>query len=172
MAALLGSGLHREIEPDVARAWLTESGPWGPLLFLAAFALLQPMGVASHLFILSAALVWDPPVAFMLSWLGTTAGGCSAFFFSRYVGREFFQKRMPTRLQRYDERLQTHRFRTVLGLRLALFTFGPMQMMLGISRVRFGPFLAGTALGVIPVVAFETFVGGGLIEWAWDAVSL
>lgn len=169
--ALFASGLHRDIDPEQVRQWLTHSGPWGPIVFLLAFALLQPLGVASHLFILSAAAVWHPAFAFGLSWLGAIGGGCTAFFFARYVGRGWVQDRMPKRLQGYDDRLETRGFRTVLGLRLLLFTFGPLQLMLGVSRVRFGAFVAGTAIGIAPMVAFETFVGGSIIGWVTSAVG-
>lgn len=169
--ALFASGLHRDIDPEQVRVWLTHSGPLGPLVFLLAFSLLQPLGVASHLFILSAAAVWSPPLAFGLSWLGAIGGGCTAFFFARYVGRGWVQDRMPERLKGYDERLESRGFRTVLGLRLLLFTFGPLQLMLGVSRVRFREFVAGTALGIVPMVAFETFVGGSIIGWLTSAVG-
>ena len=64
-----------------------------------------------------------------------------------------------------DGKLATHGFRTVLVMRLLLFTFGPMQLMLGVSKVRFGSYLAASALGMLPMIALESFVGASVIGW-------
>lgn len=153
-----------DIDPAQARDALRDSGPWGPIGFVVAFAALQPLGVASHAFILAAALVWSPWLALPLSWTGAVLAGCVAFGFARTVGRDWVQARLPRRLRGYDERLATRGFRTVLVLRLLLFTFGPMQLMLGVSRVRFAPFLLGSVIGLLPWIALETIAGGLLSE--------
>ena len=163
--AVLVSGVYKGVSPDSVRTALLDSAPWGPLLFVAAFALLQPFGFAAHVFIIGASLVWPPWFAFFLSWAGAVGAGCVAFAFARYMGRDWVQKRLPDKLAKYDERLANHGFRTVLVMRLALFTFGPMQWMFGISRVRFVPFVLGSALGLVPMLALETWLGGNVVEW-------
>jgi uncharacterized membrane protein YdjX (TVP38/TMEM64 family) len=165
VVALLLSGVHESISPTEIRAQLLESGPWGPILFVLAFAALQPLGFAAHIFIISASLVWGPLVGFLLSWLGALGAGCTSFWFARYMGRDWVRRKLPERLVRYDERLQTHGFRTTLVLRLLFFTFGPMQLMLGVSSVRFVPFIAGSALGLAPLLALESWLGSGVITW-------
>jgi uncharacterized membrane protein YdjX (TVP38/TMEM64 family) len=163
--AVLFGGVSEDVDAAEIRAWLQASGVWGPIVFLLAFAVLQPVGLSSHVFILAASLVWHPVLAFALSWAGTIVGGCVAFAFARFVGHEWVQERLPERLKRYDHALATRGFRTVLVLRLLFFTFGPMQLMLGVSKVRFGPFVAATALGVLPLVAAETLLGANLVGW-------
>ena len=165
VVAVFVSGVYEGVTPESIRVALLESGPWGPLLFVLAFAALQPFGFAAHVFIVGASLVWPLPIAFGLSWLGALAAGCVAFVFARYMGRAWVQKRLPARLEKYDARLSTHGFRTVLIMRLMLFTFGPMQLMFGISRVRFVPFLLGSALGLLPMTAAETWLGANVLGW-------
>ena len=165
VCVVLFGGVSDDLDAARIREWLRASGVWGPIVFLVAFAVLQPVGVAAHVFILAASLVWHPVLAFFLSWAGTIAGGCIAFAFARFVGHAWVQKRLPERLKRYDHALATAGFRTVLVLRLLFFTFGPMQLMLGVSKVRFFPFLAATALGVLPLVALETLLGASVVEW-------
>lgn len=157
------------LDVDVAegQAWLRQAGVWGILAFVAAFALLQPLGVAAHVFIVVAALVWAPWVALVASWSGAVLAGCVAFAFARTVGREWVQARLPPRLRVWDERLAARGFRTVLTMRLVLFTFGPMQLMFGVSRVGFVAFVAGSALGLLPMIAAETWVGGSVVQWLW-----
>lgn len=162
---VLVSGAYEGVSPQSLKTALLESGPWGPLVFVAAFALLQPFGFAAHVFIIGASLVWPPWVSLALSWAGALGAGCVAFGFARYMGRGWVQKRLPEKLAKYDERLATHGFRTVLIMRLMLFTFGPMQLMFGVSRVRFVPFVLGSALGLIPMLAIETFLGANVVDW-------
>lgn len=154
-----------DVDPIAGREWIRASGPVGLVAFVVAFSLLQPVGMASHLFIVSAAVIWEPPVALMASWLGALGASSVAFGFARYVGRDWVQARMPQRLRKYDEGLAQRGFRTVLVMRLLLFTFGPMQLLFGVSRVRFAPFLAASAIGLLPMMVAETLLGGTVVEW-------
>lgn len=165
VVALLLSGVTEDLSPASIRGHLLDSGPWGPALFVLAFAALQPFGLSAHVFIVGAALVWPPLVAMTLSWAGAVLAGCTSFGFARFMGREWVQARLPERVRRYDERLATHGFRTVLVMRLLLFTFGPMQLMFGVSRVRFVPFVLASAIGLLPMIAVASFVGAGVVEW-------
>ena len=164
VAALL-SGVHEGVSPENIKAMLLDSHPWGPILFVVAFALLQPFGFAAHVFIIGASLVWPAPVSAALSWAGAVGAGCVAFLFARYMGRDWVQKRLPEKLSKYDERLANHGLRTVLIMRLMLFTFGPMQFMFGVSRVRFVPFLLGSMIGLIPMICIETWLGANVVDW-------
>lgn len=163
IVALLGLDL------DVAesQAWLRHAGWWGLAAFVVAFALLQPLGLAAHVFIVTAAIIWPPWVAMLASWSGAVLAGCVAFGFARYVGRQWVQQRLPAKLHGWNERLAERGFRTVLTMRLLLFTFGPMQLMFGVSRVRFWAFVAGSAIGLLPMIAAETWIGGSVVAWLW-----
>ena len=121
------------------------------------------------MFIIAASLVWPPAVAVPLSWAAAVAAGCVAFGFARFVGHDWVQERLPDRLRGYDEALATKGLRTVLVLRLTMFTFGPMQLMLGVSKVRFSKYVLGTALGLFPMIAIETLVGASLVDWLFGA---
>lgn len=165
VVVVLASNVSGELSAPEIRARLLSSGAWGPALFLLAFALLQPFGLSAHVFIVAAALVWPPAIAMGLSLAGALASSTVAFWFARWMGREWVQAKLPARLHRWDARLATQGFRTVLAMRLALFTFGPMQLMLGVSKVRFVSFLGASALGLLPLVALESFLGAGVIDW-------
>jgi uncharacterized membrane protein YdjX (TVP38/TMEM64 family) len=165
IAAVLLSGEPGALSPAILKTRLLAAGPWGPVAFVVAYAALQPFGFSSHAFIVAASLVWSPESGIALSWLGTLAASSVAFGFARWMGQEWVQRRLPPRLRRWDDALATRGFRTVLVMRLLLFTFGPMQLMLGVSAVRFVPFLAATALGVLPLIVVESYAGAGLVAW-------
>jgi len=44
----------------------------------------------------------------------------------------------------------------------------PAHWALGISSVRFGPFLLGTVLGLAPLIVILTWIGAGMMEWTFE----
>lgn len=159
------SGAYEEFDPATMRVWFQEAGPWGGVLFVAAYSILQPFGINGLLFLLSAPLIWGPTEAFFLNWLGTVGTGLLSFFGARFVARDWIQQRLPPRIRRFDDRLRTNGFRTVLLLRLIFYTAPSVQWALGVSRVAFGPFLAGTVLGVAPFTLVTTLLGVRVAAW-------
>ena len=140
-------------------------GPAGGLLFVVAFGILQPFGVGSHGFILASALIWDPWLAFLYSSLGCTLSGCLAFGYARYIGQEWVQQRIPPKLQKYQTKLMDRPIRTMLIMRLVFFTLSPMQLMLGVSRVRFWDYLLTMVVGNSPLIIVEVMLGNSLFHW-------
>jgi uncharacterized membrane protein YdjX (TVP38/TMEM64 family) len=166
--ALLLSDAYESLSPEAIRERMLGLGPWGPVLFVVAFAGLQPFGVSAHIFIIAASLVWSPGFGAVLSWIGALAASSAAFGFARYMGRSWVQQHLPDRMRAWDDRLARDGFRTVLLLRILFFTFGPMQLMLGVSQVRYWLFLAASALGLIPMIVLTSYVGSGLVSWLFS----
>ena len=165
---LVASGAYRDIDPERLRAELLALGAWGPVAFLLAFAVVQPMGLSGHLFVLGGALVWDSAWAFCLGLAGATLGQCTGFLFFRYIAHDWAQANLPKKLAPYDAAVTRHPLRTVLILRLLTFTWPPAAALLGVSRIRFAPMVVMTVVGLAPGVAFDVWVGAGFIEWLFS----
>lgn len=159
------SGAYEEFNPATMRVWFQDAGPWGGVLFIAAYSCLQPFGINGLVFLLSAPLIWSPTDAFLLNWAGTIGTGLFSFWGARFVARDWIQERLPQRIRRFDDRLSTHGLRTVFLLRLIFYTAPTVQWALGVSRVSFVPFLAGTVLGVAPFTLMTTLVGVRVAAW-------
>jgi len=159
------SGAYEEFDPATMRVWFQDAGPWGGVLFIAAYSCLQPFGINGLVFLLSAPLIWSPTDAFLLNWAGTVGTGLFSFWGARFVARDWIQERLPQRIRRFDDRLSTHGLRTVFLLRLIFYTAPTVQWALGVSRVSFVPFLAGTVLGVAPFTLMTTLVGVRVAAW-------
>ena len=165
VAWVYASGAYQKFDPATMRVWFREAGVWGGVIFIAAYSFLQPLGVNGLVFLLSAPLIWTPAEAFLLNWAGTIGTGIFSFSGARFVARDWVQKRLPKGIRRFDDRLQTHGFRTVFLLRLIFYTAPTVQWALGVSRVSSGPFLAGTVLGVAPFTLLTTLVGVRVAAW-------
>ena len=144
---------------------LVESRWLGPLLFVAAFSFLQPFGFPGLFFMASSTLIWPLWLAFLLNWAGTVGAGVVGFAFARFIGREWVERRLPDRFRDFESRVQRRAFRTVLVIRLTTYLFPPAHWALGLSPVRFAPFLLATIIGFVPVTLIWTFAGGSALEW-------
>jgi len=154
---------HAEFEVEQLRTHILETGVWGPLFFILILSFLQPtLHLSSTLFLLAASLVWSRPVAFFISWLGVVGTGLTSFFFARYLARDWVQRHIPQKLQQYNEKLATEGFKTVFILRFFFFTTPAVQLMIGLTPVRFLPFLGATILGTLPGTLFITQFGAFL----------
>ncbi len=173
LAIVYFSGLFDLIsDPDRARAALEDLGVWAPVLYVLAFALLEPFFVPGIAFMIPGGFVFSFPQLFALSWMGSVGAGIVGFSFARTLGREFAESRIPERLRRYDEQLATNGLRTVILVRLVLFLAPPAHWLLGLSQVRFPTFVLGTAIGFLPGIGLSTylivFLGESLGDWISD----
>ncbi|MFT5681721.1 MAG: putative membrane protein YdjX (TVP38/TMEM64 family) [Myxococcota bacterium] len=164
-AVLWWSGVLSDFEVDTVRTLVADAGAMGPVIFLLLFAFVQPFGLSAHIFILTAAMAWPPEVALPLSWTGSMLSAVVAFVVSRTLARDFIQSRIPPRLRRWDEALEQRGFRTVLFLRLIFFTTFLVQLMYGLTGVRWRDYLLGTALGNLPIIILEITFAERMLAW-------
>lgn len=165
IAWFYASGSYEEVDPQAIRVWIRNAGVWGGVLFVVAYSCLQPFGVNGLLFLLSAPLIWSPTDAFLLNWIGTVGTGVFSFLVARFIARDWVQKRLPQRVRRFDDRLHTRGLVTVLLLRLVFYTTPTVQYALGVSRVKIGPLMLGTILGVAPFTLMTTLLGVRVSAW-------
>lgn len=168
-AAFLQSGAWESLAPDRFRETILALGPLGPVLFVAAFALLEPFHVPGLIFLLSAPMIWPLPAAFALCLAGATGAGLVALVIARLLARDWVQARLPARFRAWDDRLAQHGLRTVVLIRLLTFLWPAAHWVIGLSSVRVSSALVGTAVGLAPGILVCTWLGARLVAW-WDLV--
>jgi uncharacterized membrane protein YdjX (TVP38/TMEM64 family) len=152
--------LH-EIGPGLVRSW----GVAGMIGYALLIMLLGGLGVPPVLFIVPAVAFWPLPIALAVSLCGGLGASVVGFFLSRYCLRETVEPRIPEKIARYEHRLETHGFSTVLVLRLLFYLFPPINWMLGISAIPLPVFTAATLLGIIPGTVAYTLTGKGALAF-------
>jgi uncharacterized membrane protein YdjX (TVP38/TMEM64 family) len=157
-----------------AFAWVThesihrllgESGPWGPLFYVLAFALLEPFGVPGAVFVLPASLAWPPEFAVAMSVLGATGAGVVSFVLARGVLGDKFEERLPARLRAFTATAREHPLRSVIAVRVLFGLAAPAHWALALSGVRFAPFVAGSIVGFVPPMTLFVVFGRATIDW-------
>ena len=147
---------------------IRDAGRWGPVLYVGLFVALEPFGVPGIIFVVPGGLVWSWPTLFLLTWTGATGAGIVGFLFARTLGREFVEARLSDRARRYDEALAENGLRTVIMIRLLFFIAPWAHWLLGLSQVRFRDFVLGTIIGLAPMMALFTWLGGNAVDWIGD----
>lgn len=166
------SGRLASLDVDSLRILVASSGPWGPLAFVLAFALLQPVGVTAHLFIVAAGVVWPVPEALVWSQIGLLAGTTVSYGVGRALAPEALRARMPARVLAWEERLRSGGLLAVVGVRVVFFSFFAVSALMGAMRVPFRTYTLGTWLGCLPVAVGEVFLAHELAERFTAAAQL
>jgi uncharacterized membrane protein YdjX (TVP38/TMEM64 family) len=152
---------------DALGALLASAGGWAPLFFIMVYAAGVCLFVPGTLLTGLGAAIFGPYWGFLWVWIAAMIGSAAAFVIGRTLGREFAASLIGDRLKKYDEAIERNGFATVLYLRLVYFPFTAMNFGMGLTRVRFVDYLAGTGLGIIVGTFIFTFFIGTIKDvWA------
>jgi len=159
--------LKHYLTADVLGRYFDRVGMWAPLLFILIYGAGICLFVPGTLLTGVGAAIFGAYWGFVVVWTGAMLGASAAFFIGRSLGREFAASLIGDRLKKYDDAIERNGFATVLYLRLVYFPFTPMNFGMGLTRVHFWDYFAGTGLGIIVGTFIFTFFIGTLKEvWA------
>ena len=144
--------------------FLDSAGFWAPLLFVFIYAAGVCMFIPGTVLTALGAALFGPYWGFVYVWTGAMLGAALAFLIGRHLGRDFAASIIGNRLQRFDEAIERNGFATVLYLRLVYFPFTPMNFGMGLTKVRFRDYMAGTGLGIMVGTFIFTFFVGTIKE--------
>jgi len=83
--------------------------------------------------------------------IGATTGATAAFWVARYVLRDAVERRFGERIKPLQDGFARNGFSYLLTLRLIpLFPFFMVNLVAGLTRLRTGPYVLATAIGILP----------------------
>jgi len=157
--------------PDSLKGFVEGTGLWAPLVFVFLYAAGVCLFLPGTLLTALGAAIFGAYWGFVYVWIGAMIGAGAAFWIGRTLGREFAASLIGNRLRKYDDAIERNGFATVLYLRLIYFPFTPMNFGMGLTKVRFWDYVAGTGLGIlVGTFIFTFFVGTVRDVWlsgAW-----
>jgi uncharacterized membrane protein YdjX (TVP38/TMEM64 family) len=157
MALLLLLALTWQFSP--AKVWLdpehlleaARTLPW--LLKFAVFVLAGCMAVPLSLLVLLSVLVLGPWLGGLTSLLGGAVIGALTFGLAQALGREAVAHWAGPRLQSVNALVARRGLLAVVLVRLVpAAPFAMVNLMLGVTPLRWGTFLLGNSLGMLPMV--------------------
>jgi uncharacterized membrane protein YdjX (TVP38/TMEM64 family) len=147
--------------------FIETAGMWAPVFFILVYATGVCLFVPGTLLTALGAAIFSAYRGFLYVWIGAMVGSSAAFWIGRTLGREFAASMIGDRLRKYDDAIERNGFATVLYLRLVYFPFTLMNFGMGLTKVRFWDYFAGTGLGIMVGTFIFTFFIGTLKEvWA------
>ncbi len=159
------SGLTDLLSDEDRLQSLVDGAGWlGPLLFVALFTVLVPVGVPGLVFVLPAAVVFPAPMAIAVSLAGGYTSSAIGMFFARTAGRETIAAKLPPRFARWDAALGRRGLPAVIGLRVVTYLAAPADWLLGLSSIPTRHLVVGTAVGLVPPTLLYVIAGGGVLD--------
>lgn len=156
---LLGRQLSEQL-PRLTAA-VDGLGAWGPIVFIAAYALACVAFVPASLLTLAAGALFGvvKGTAFVL--IGASLGALGAFLIARYVARDWVAVRVQkdARFAAIDRAIAEQGRRVVFLLRLSpVIPFNVLNYALGLTQVRVADFLVAS-VGMIPGTLLYVYTG-------------
>lgn len=143
-------------------AWVDEHPVAGPAAYILAAMIsvvaLTPGWIAMTL----AGLLFGFVPGIIYALLALTAGSALALIAGRTLARRWVEKSIEgnERLLALDDALEEQAFTIVVLTRLALvIPFNVLNYAYGLTRVGVGVFTAGTAIGMLPIIAAYAYLG-------------
>lgn len=172
VVAGVAGGFDALRDGDRVEEFLTESGAWGPVLFILAFVALQPLSLPGALLIIPATFVWSWWEVTIYSVAGGMVASTVGFVLARWLAREWVSQRVPARFRTWEQRLADHGFAATVGLRLLTGYAPAADWLLGVSRVSVSAFLLGTIVGLTPATLAMAVWGDDAARGVADAPPL
>ncbi|HXC61427.1 MAG TPA: TVP38/TMEM64 family protein, partial [Nitrospiria bacterium] len=164
--------LGRYLIPGRIREMILSFGPWAPAIYLLLFSIGPVFMWPEAVLAMAAGLAFGPFWGTVLTILGATMGGTLAFFVARYLGRDFVKRFFRSRLKMLDDKSAEHGFKIIFSLRLIpVVPFNALDYAAGLSKIRFGDYVLGTFLGIMPGAFAYVNLGSNLENiYSWKFV--
>jgi uncharacterized membrane protein YdjX (TVP38/TMEM64 family) len=161
VAALVVAGRKAGALIPAFSAWVDGLGVWGPVAFVAGYALAAVAFVPGSLLTLAAGAIFGVGKGTALVFLAATLGASAAFLVSRYLARGFVERRLAgdERFAAIDRAIGSQGRRIVFLLRLSpVFPFNLLNYALGLTRVRFADYVVAS-IGMLPGTLLYVYYG-------------
>jgi len=154
------TSLRDYLTPQALGAFLSMAGFWAPVVFVIIYAVGVCLFVPGTLLTGLGAGIFGAYLGFVYVWIGAMLGAIAAFWIGRTLGRDFATSLIGDKLKKHDDAIERNGVATVLYLRLVYFPFTPLNFGLGLTKVRFRDYVAGTGLGIlVGTFIFTFFIG-------------
>lgn len=149
-------------ELEALARWIGEQAraPWAPAAFVGLYAAALAVGIPGTVLTVIGGVAFGVGLGLALNLAGALLGATAAFYEGRFLARDAVRRLFGAHLARLPD-LSPPRVAFLAFLRLRLIPlvpFNALNFAAGLTRTRWWPYAAGTALGIIPsTVAYTVF---------------
>jgi len=150
-----------ELLLELRSAW------WAPLALIGLYFVVSPTGLPVSPLVFAGGVVFGVELGWLYNFVGTMLGASASFLLARSLGHELVSHVVPDALlQRAEKLLEKHGFWTIVRVRFLPIPFAVINFGAALAGVRFPPFLAASAIGLLPSMLIYTYFGHALFNAA------
>lgn len=141
--------------------WVNGLGVWGPIVFILGYAVATVAFLPGSLLTLASGAIFGLVKGTVFSLIGATLGASASFLVARYVARRRIERKIAgnPKFAAIDKAVGREGFKIVALLRLSpAFPFNLLNYGLGLTKVRFLPYLAACA-AMLPGTLLYVYYG-------------
>lgn len=153
--------MHRsEIDVQSLGAAVHRAGPWGPLAFMAIYAVATVAALPGTVMTLAGGALFGPAAGTFYNITGATLGATGAFLVSRHLAADWVRSRLGTRAEQLIAGVEREDWRFVAFVRLVpLVPFNLLNYALGLTRVRVSRYMLVSYITMLPGTFAYTYLG-------------
>lgn len=149
-----------KLDAGVLESWLTTTGHYGPLAYMMIAATATVLLIPASLILLIGGGLFGPLFGTLYSLLGVTLGAALAFLIARYIAADWIANKSHGRFRQLIDGVESEGWRFVAFVRLVpLFPFFLLNYALGLTGIKFYPYIITTLICSIPGVTAITYLG-------------
>jgi len=141
--------------------WVETLGIWGPVVFVAGYALATVAFVPGSLLTLASGAIFGLAKGTLLVFIGATFGTAAAFLIARYGARSAIEHKLEKRprFAGIDRAVSRSGFKIVFLMRLSpAFPYNLLNYALGLTSVKFRDYLLAS-FGMLPGTFLYVYYG-------------
>jgi uncharacterized membrane protein YdjX (TVP38/TMEM64 family) len=149
---------------QASAAWIQQQ-PLAPLLVAAAYVLGGLVALPITLMIIATVVVFGPWMGFLYASAGSWLSAMVVFSLGRWMGRDLVRRFAGTLLNRLSRKLSASGLLAVITVRIVpVAPFSVVNLIAGVSEIRWGDFALGTLVGMLPGIAAVVVLADRIAE--------
>jgi uncharacterized membrane protein YdjX (TVP38/TMEM64 family) len=160
IVAVQFTGMTQYLEQDTLRALIQGYGSWAPVIYMLFYSVAPALFLPGLPLTIAGGVLFGPLWGVIYTISSATAGACVAFLVSRYIAREWVEKKLRSpRWRLLDEGVEKHGWKIVAFTRLVpLFPFNLLNYAFGLTKIKFIHYAVTTFICMLPAcIAFIVF---------------
>ncbi len=138
--------------------------PYAAAIFVLVYIVVGTIGLPGLPLTLAGGAIFGVAAGIALTWVGATLGATGAYLLARTLGGDALRRLLGDRTGSLDRMLGDGAFLTILRLRLIpVVPFNALNFGAGLAGVRLAPYVAATAIGILPGTSVYTYFADSLL---------
>jgi uncharacterized membrane protein YdjX (TVP38/TMEM64 family) len=149
-----------QINASALESWVREAGPAAPLAFMAIYAVGTVLFFPGAVLTLLGGALFGPVWGTFYNLTAATLGASLAFLVARYLAQDWVTNKAGGRLKMLLDGVEAEGWKFIAFVRLVpLFPFNLLNYALGLTRIRFAPYVVASYVFMLPGAIAYTYLG-------------